>query len=391
MAYIPPHKRTSKDSERSRPTPESLVPHFKRNVTLSSNKIVYANNAISKWLAFGLDDDNQLPSNVDLEPVSVEYVGERPLMLVNSNVIENNEVEGKRWLSISENVLPDLLCSFEIWKADLERKDLEEVMKPTFVARIGKIHFRGSALVSLESVRGNQVTETTLRNLKRSFCTNVHASYMEKILHEVVPKIGLDFEGKKDIYHVKLSHSRRPTAIISCKCSLREGEAKLELKKVELNQERYMVEDISCLNKNLDLRLMLCTRRILTSLTEGEMNCIKNLIDSAVLDPGIKGGLRWPMGKSSHGYGDNKCTVVGVWHTIATTYQSPSLRLKLRTADRFDFRRATGESTSEVTLKLKGIASGLQGQKGETTSISDMLKDDLKLIWDNFLDHEMKE
>ncbi|GLT59707.1 hypothetical protein SLA2020_325120 [Shorea laevis] len=391
MAYIPPHKRNLKDSERSRPTAESLVLRFKRNVILSSDKIVYANNAISKWLAFGLDDNNQLPSNVHLEPVSVESVGEKPLMLVNSNVIDNDEVEGKRWLSISENVLPDLLSSFEIWKADKEHKDLEEVMKATLVARIGKIHFRGSPLVSLESVRGNQVTETTLRNLKRSFCTDVHASYMEKIMHEVVPKIGLDFEQKKDIYHVKLSHSRRPSATISCRCSLREGEAKLELKKVELNKERYMVEDISCLNKSLDLRLMLCTRRILTSLTAVETNCIKNLIDSAVLDPGVKGGLRWPMGKLSHGFGDNKCTVIGVWHTIATTYRSPSVRLKLRSADRFDFRTATGEATSEVTLKLKGIASGPQGQKAETTSISDMLKEDLKLIWDNFLDHEMKE
>ena len=65
MAYIPPHKRHSKDSERPSPTPEVLVPQFKRNFNLRSSKhnvdrsgkIVYADQAISRWLLAGLDDD----------------------------------------------------------------------------------------------------------------------------------------------------------------------------------------------------------------------------------------------------------------------------------------------------------------------------------------------
>jgi hypothetical protein len=35
---------------------------------------------------------------------------------------------------------------------------------------------------------------------------------------------------------------------------------------VELNQVRHLVEDISCLFKGLDLRLMLCKKRILKNL-----------------------------------------------------------------------------------------------------------------------------
>ncbi|KAF6153516.1 hypothetical protein GIB67_027383, partial [Kingdonia uniflora] len=40
---------------------------------------------------------------------------------------------------------------------------------------------------------------------------------------------------------------------------------KLELHKMEMNQVHYSVIDMSCLDKNLDLRLMLSTKRILTA------------------------------------------------------------------------------------------------------------------------------
>ncbi|CAN1176570.1 hypothetical protein LINPERHAP2_LOCUS32600 [Linum perenne] len=39
---------------------------------------------------------------------------------------------------------------------------------------------------------------------------------------------------------------------------------------VELNQVRQMVMDISCLDKDLDIRLILCSKRILTALPEQE-------------------------------------------------------------------------------------------------------------------------
>lgn len=35
---------------------------------------------------------------------------------------------------------------------------------------------------------------------------------------------------------------------------------------IEMNQIRHMVYDVSCIEKNLDLRIMLSTQRTLTSL-----------------------------------------------------------------------------------------------------------------------------
>lgn len=87
---------------------------------------------------------------------------------------------------------------------------------------------------------------------------------------------------------------------------------------------------------------------------DDEIRSIRDLINSAVLDTSVKGGLRWSFGKASAG----KYEVVGVWHTIAKTYYiSPSMRLKVRHADRFDFRTCVGEASREITLKLKGVAS----------------------------------
>lgn len=86
------------------------------------------------------------------------------------------------------------------------------------------------------------------------------------------------------------------------------------------------------------------------------MQGIKNLIELAALDPDVKGGLRLRLGKASSG---NRYSVVGVWHTMATSYESSSLRLKVRHADRFDFRTGYGETSKEVVLKLKEMTSRL--------------------------------
>ncbi|GLT71865.1 hypothetical protein SLA2020_438520 [Shorea laevis] len=355
----------SKDSDRPSPIPESLPRQFRRNLDLSSSKsnkersgkIVYAEKAISTWFAVGLDDNNQFPSSVHLDPVSSEFLerinGGKPLALVNRNPgkVEDEQL-GKPWVSVAEN--------------------------PTLVARFGKIHFHGSPSNAQETTAIGLAAETALRKLKRSFYTNVPNSYIENIMGEVARKIEVDFEEEKDLYHVKLSDATRPDSTLSCKCSVMKEDKKLQLYKVELNQMRHMVVDISCLDKSSDLRLMLYTKGVLT-LTDDEMESIRNLINSAVLDPNVKGGLRWPLGYASSG---NRFCVVGVWHLIAKAYKNPSMRLKVRHADRFDFRTSTGEASREISLKLKSIISLLQEQTAEISSVSDMLKDTLRLIWD---------
>ncbi|KAF5948188.1 hypothetical protein HYC85_014145 [Camellia sinensis] len=234
------------------------------------------------------------------------------------------EVLKSPWESIAEDVQEDLLSSFQNLRNVMECQEVN--LKPTLVARFGKILFHGSPSVSLETVKGTSVTETTLRLLNRSFYTNVPPTYMKYTTNEVVPKIGLNFEEEKELYQIAL------------------------------NLVRHLVVDISCLDRDLDLRLMLYTKRI------DDKKCnIRSLINSAVLDPDVKGGLRWPLGKESSG---DRYTVVGIWHTNAKTFRSSSMRLKVRHADRFDFRTSAGEVTEEVSLKMTGIASQLRVLRG---------------------------
>ncbi|XP_059435442.1 uncharacterized protein LOC132168467 isoform X1 [Corylus avellana] len=395
MSYIPPHKRQSKDSDRPSPIPESFRPNFRRNLDLRSSKsvkdrsgkITYAKRAVSTWFAVGLDDDNHFPSSVQLEPVSMESIerrtGEKPLALANRNLgkVEDAQAGGdcvtKPWVSIADNVLPNLLSSFENVRNEAVRQKLENV-KPTLVARFGNILFHGSPSINQETTAIDLAAETTLRTLKRTFYTNLPNSDIEKIKGEVAGKIEVDFDEEKDLYHVKLSDATQPDSTLSCKCRVMKEHKKLQLYKVELNPVRHMVVDISCLDKSLDLRLMLYNKGVLTSLTDDELENIRNLINSAVLDPDVKGGLRWPLGYASSG---NRYCVVGVWHTIAKAYKSPSTRLKVREADRFDFKTSTGEASREINLKVKSVISLLQEQAVEITSVSEMLKDTLRLIW----------
>ncbi|KAJ6951678.1 hypothetical protein NC653_040969 [Populus alba x Populus x berolinensis] len=410
MAYIPPHKRHSKDVRGAPPIPETPHPQFQRKMNLrastsrkdKSGRIVYAEHAISKWFAVGLDDDELFPPYIHLEPISLEYVerkiGEKPLVLVNSIVTEEDSKPERNcsrspWEIIAENVQQELISSFEILRDEMDDQGSEKV-KPTLVARLGKIHFHGRKLpelgiefsnflkhcrsrsMGLESVNKIQVEEAMLRQLRRSFHTDIPSSYMENIIDGVVPAIGVDFLEEKDVYTVKLSDNTRPDATVLCKCIVLEDK-KLHLYKagfvlprvlsshinlsyymVELNQVRQMVIDVSCLDKNLDLRLMLCFRKILTALTEEEMNSVKDLINSAVLDSDMKGGLRWPLGEEASSGG--RYSVIGVWHAVTKAYKSSSFRLKARDADRYDFRTGTGETTREIYLKLKRIVSEMQ-------------------------------
>uniref|UniRef100_A0A2N9EL16 DUF7903 domain-containing protein n=1 Tax=Fagus sylvatica TaxID=28930 RepID=A0A2N9EL16_FAGSY len=287
MAYIPPHKRHSKEAGDSNnrlspPIPQSLAHQFRRKFSLRpsraksiverSGKIIYAEQAISRWFAVGLDDNNQFPSSVHVDHVSLESIGRKtegkPLALFNNNKSHSDEEMKRPWEVIAENAVVDLVSCFE----NVRDEKLEGV-KPTLVARFGKILFRESPSISQETRKEFLAAETTLSQLKRSFYTNVPNSYMENVLGEVVQKIEVDFEEEKDLYHVK----------------------------TELNQVRHMVVDVSCLDKNVDLRLMLSTKRVLTALTDDEMQSIRSLINSAILDQDVKGGLRWPFGKASSG------------------------------------------------------------------------------------------
>ncbi|KAB5512105.1 hypothetical protein DKX38_029133 [Salix brachista] len=369
MAYIPPHKRQFKDVRRASPIPETLLPQFQRNMNLRASTCLknqssfLADHAVYKWFSIGLDDDGQFPPYIHLEPISYEYIerkhGEKPLVLVNTIETENSKMERNccrsPWEIIAENVQQELLSALEILRNETDDQGSQKV-KPTLVARLGKLAFHGSHYMGLQRVNKIQVEEAIVRKLYRSLYTDIPSSYMENIIDGVVPTIGVDFEEEKDVYTVKLSDNTRPDAHVLCKCIVLENK-KLRLYKVELNQVRHLVIDISCLDKNLDLRLMLCSRRILTALTDYEMNSLGDLINSAVVDSDIKGGLRWPLRKAFSG---GRYSVIGVWHTITKAYRSSSFRLKTRDGDGYNFMTGTGETTREIYLKLNRIVSEIQ-------------------------------
>jgi hypothetical protein len=89
-------------------------------------------------------------------------------------------------------------------------------------------------------------------------------------------------------------------------------------------------------------------------------NAIESLVSSAILDPNVKGGLRWPLGKESI---SERFSIVEVWHTNYKAFRNETLRLKLRRGDRFDHRSSTGEVSNEVTFKLTVISNILQVSK----------------------------
>ncbi|PKI65884.1 hypothetical protein CRG98_013704 [Punica granatum] len=383
------------------PTAAMLVPRFQKNLNLGpkhsmdkSGKIVYADTAISRWFAVGLDGkETEGPAPVLLQRVPVGMIerinGEKPLALVRSSHLSEGQrtrdSSDKPWTCLIEKILPDLIRSSEIMRGQMEAEGWNsKEVKPRLIARVGKILFipRRPSICE-EDLNKDSINEATLKQLNRIFYANIPASYMKSIVDEVVPKIGVKFEDLKDVYHVKLSDKSRPEATISCKCSVMKDENRLELYKLQLNQIRPMVHDISCIEKNLDLRLMLFTKRTLTSLRDDEEESIKALIASAILDPTSMGGLRWPFGKASSP-GD-RYRVIGVWHAVSRVYVSPSMGLKVRDADWFDFKTSVGETTGEITLGLKGITSELLGKKLEINSVSDMLENILKLLWEHFL------
>lgn len=53
---------------------------------------------------------------------------------------------------------------------------------------------------------------------------------------------------------------------------------------LELNRLRHMIIDISCLDKDLDLRLMLCSKRSITILTVSN-SFVSGLLDFNALKP----------------------------------------------------------------------------------------------------------
>jgi hypothetical protein len=279
---------------------------------------------------------------------------------------ESEEEERSRWLLVAEKVEEDLVLAYE--KAKTAMEEHQHVLR--LVARFGKIFFYGD--------HAGPVVNCSRKPLNKMFSADVPTSYLEHIKSKVLPSHGFCFDLEKERHTVKVSHYTRPSETIACKCTLKE-DGKLSLHKAELSLVRHLVVDVSCIDKNLDMRLLLASKRNRTALTEKEMSDIRGVLDSATVDPNVKGGLRWPLGKSSSSDGYK---VFEACHARSTVYTKGTLRLRFRETDRFNERIGTGEIKREVTLVLKDLNSKLQEQNIEKACLLEMLRDTLGTLWD---------
>ncbi|TVU30000.1 hypothetical protein EJB05_21600 [Eragrostis curvula] len=316
--------------------------------------------------------------------------GAKPLALVASSPEQgSSDNAGAAAAAIAKKFLPDLLAAAERAMSGDAPKE-QELVKLSLVARVGKVLFQcqpGGSPFSLDTLREavKAGEEGTKSQLHKTFYTSVPSECLDDMEQSAAKGMELDFDSSKEHYHVKVFDKHRSESTISCKCTVQE-DGTLAIHKVELNQVRHLVEDISCVSKELDLRLMLCTKRILKNLDSEVESAIKNLVASAVIDPNVKGGLRWPLGKESIG---ERFSIVGVWHTNYKAFRNDTLRLKLRHADRFDHRSSTGEVANEVTFKLIGLSRILEGGDQDENSLKEMLESAVQMVWDNALNYKI--
>ncbi|KAJ1279234.1 hypothetical protein BS78_04G139600 [Paspalum vaginatum] len=418
MAYLPPHKRhPSSSASTSTPTPDPPPPSLSsslRSLSLSSprgrcrgaggrhprhpTKIIHAAGCISRWspvppFAPGAEGGDGEEPTLRLEPFPCAPIerktGAKPLALVASTQGQGSSGSTEAAVAaIVERFLPVLLAAAERARAGDAPSD--ELVKLSLVARVGKVLFQclpGGSPVSLDILRQAATAggDDFKSQLYKLFYTTVPVECLDDMEQSVVTTMGLKFDSSKEHYHVKVFDKHRIDSTISCKCTLGE-DGKLAIHKVELNQIRHLVEDISCLFKHLDLRLALCRKRILKNLDSEVENAIKSLVSAAIVDPNVKGGLRWPLGKESIG---ERFNIVGVWHTNYKAFRNETMRLKLRHADRFDHRSSTGEVANEVTFKLTRMSQKLENGDLDENSLKEILESAVQMVWENALNYQI--
>ncbi|MCL7048647.1 hypothetical protein MKW94_025071 [Papaver nudicaule] len=407
MAYIPPHKRRSKDDGNSRLLPSYTntsstynKPKIKKHLKAKAKSRalrhrVYIRGTVSdQWFieADEDDDDDQIPTDsIRLEPFlgykSAEWERDgKPFVLVCDSPRSSGGGSTQPWVSITESIWPELLDSFENMVP--HRRHGCSLVKPTLVAKIGNILFHKppDSVISSSSISRSEA-ESALADVGKQFCTNLPDSHLEAVFAGAAPKTIADSYQPKEYYRVYVSDKSDPRSVISIKCRIVCGELKIQ--KIEKNQRRCFVADFSCLHKDLDLRLMLAKKRDLTKALKGDtekLNGLRHLVDSAVVDGQVKGGLRWALGKEHSP--DGRFSVLGVWHSTVRTFKNPSLKLRFVNADRFDFCTSDGEIGKEMTLVLKGINDTFIDRVVYMESALGRLVEALKFVWDHLLDFE---
>ncbi|XP_026425227.1 uncharacterized protein LOC113321545 [Papaver somniferum] len=385
-AYVPPHKRYSKDGDdNNRPLPTQ----FQMNVASSSTSNDHARkrgfvlnmpNAVFKWFIESDDDD------ISIRLVLVDgFTCLRSTSLGNRGFAKNTP-----WVSITERIGSELLASFANVRSAMDLGEAGSAIKPTFVARVGQIHLLDPPdnIISSCSSSSKSEAETAAAHVKKHFCTNLPDSYMEAILGGVAPKIVADLYHSKEYYQVLVSDKRDPKSGIIIKCQIICGELKIQ--KIEKNPKKCFIANVTCLDRDLDLRLRLAIKRDLTAALKDdseEIKGLKHFVDSAILDGSVKGGLRWPLGKEHSSEG--RYSIIKTCHSTVKTFKNSSIKLRLKNEDWFNFCISDGEVENELVLDMKGINDTLIDKMLGMEPAIERLQETLKLVWNHLLCFEL--
>ncbi|KAI3886473.1 hypothetical protein MKW92_010266 [Papaver armeniacum] len=382
-AYVPPHKRYSKDGDdNNRPLPTQL----KMNVASSSTTndgarkrgfVLNMPNAI--FMSFMESDDD----DISIRLVLVDGF----TCLRSTSLRHRGFAKNSPWVSITERIRSELLASFANVRSAMDLGETGVAVKPTFVATIGHIHLLDPPDNIIISSSKSEA-ETAAAHVKKYFCSNLPYSYMETILGGVAPKIVADLHQSKEYYQMLVSDKRDPKSAIIIKCQIICGELKIQ--KIEKNRKKCFIAYVTCLDRDLDLRLRLAIKRDLTMALmddSEELKALKHLVDSAILDGNVKGGLRWPSGKEHSSGG--RYSIIKTFHITVKTFKNSSMKLLLKTQDWFNFFTSDGKVENDLVLDMKGINDMLIDRMLDMEPAIERLQETLKLVWNHLLCFEL--
>ncbi|KAI3878142.1 hypothetical protein MKX03_000092 [Papaver bracteatum] len=381
-AYVPPHKRYSKDGDdNNRPLPTQ----FQMNVGESSTS-----NDCARKRGFVLN----MPSAVfmsfiesdDDDDISIRLVLVDGFTCIRSTSLSHRGfAKNTPWVSITERIRSGLLASFANVRSAMDLGEAGVAIKPTFVARIGQIHFLDAPdSITTTAITSKSEFETATDHVKKHFCTNLPDSYMEAILGGAAPNIVSELHQSKEYYQMLVSDQRDPKSAIIIKCQIICGEIKIQ--KIEKNHKRCFIANVACLSRDLDLRLRLAIKRDLTMALKDdseELKALKHFVNSAILDGSVKGGLRWPLGKEHSS--DGRYSVRKTFHSTVKTFKNSTMKLRLINADWFNFFTSDGEVENELVLDMKGINDMLIDRMLDMEPAIERLQETLKLVWNHLL------
>ncbi|KAL4192652.1 hypothetical protein AMTRI_Chr06g195280 [Amborella trichopoda] len=418
--YIPPHKRNIKDTENSTSSPSSLIPQLEETLNLgtwyagssghSSGNLKrdmpkkYSKDSISRSWHVGMSHGMQSSESplVSLKQYPCGFVeqttGKMPLAIVAKEESGHNTTL-EPWLHVAEKIQPDLISAFQTVKSQMAFAMSEE-LKLLLTVRFGKILFYGGTSswnnsINLDMIRKSLEGEGESNKVHKTFYGNVPEEYVKAIECQAIPKLGLLCGTIKEKYYLKIYDKMQGHANLTCKCTKRLSGSVLELQ------------------KNVDLQLILAFKKISTELTvsfteqtqsgevfhgawtsliyictnvwfqEEEIFGIYELVNSAVIDPNVKGKLRWPLKKEGTG---DRFSIRGVWHTESKYFQGQTMKLKLRHVYRNYDKHSTGQVSWEVNLEMQEITRLLMDQMLDGNKVAvEKLQEALKFIWEEFL------